>query len=376
MQDPFAGAGLGRIAALDGIRAGSIALVVLSHFGLQRWVPGIFGVNVFFFVSGLLITRLLLLEVAEAGGIGLGRFYLRRALRLYPALLVAIAAGGALYVGLGGRLRLGDLLAALFYLANYWEIDGGFDSDLAGSAHPYGILWSLAVEEHFYLFYPMLLLATRGAVRRLLGIIGAMLVLVFLWRLRVTMGCLEGGCAEMRVLHATDTRIDSILYGAGLTVLLAGGAREAVLRVLRAPVTFPLGVAMLLGSLLVREAWFRDVGRFSVQGIGLGLAIGALLFGGRAARLRRLLESRPAVALGRWSYGLYLWHWIVLMVGLQALAMPDRLAMLSGDRLPDMRVLLGFSLPAMMLSVALAAGSYRWVERPVLGWRRRFGSRA
>src|ERR1700712_1707248 len=104
----------GYVASLDGLRAVSILLVVGSHFGLQP-VPGIFGVTIFFFVSGYLITQKLLEELDRVGRFSLPNFYLRRALRLYPALLAMVAVGGAAFMAVGGPVTLRDVLAATLY---------------------------------------------------------------------------------------------------------------------------------------------------------------------------------------------------------------------------------------------------------------------
>ena len=103
------------IPALDGLRAVSIALVMLSHFGFGAFVPGIFGVTIFFFVSGFLITRQLLCEVGATGSLRLDMFYLRRVLRLYPALIAMVAVSAIVFPALGGRMATIDVVWALFY---------------------------------------------------------------------------------------------------------------------------------------------------------------------------------------------------------------------------------------------------------------------
>ena len=108
------------IPALDGMRALSIAVVVGSHFWVKGWIPGGFGVTVFFFISGFLITRLLLAEFTETGTVSIGRFYIRRFLRLYPALFVLVAVLSALYLALGRSLNPMEIVAALFYFINYY----------------------------------------------------------------------------------------------------------------------------------------------------------------------------------------------------------------------------------------------------------------
>lgn len=366
------------IPALDGLRAVSILLVVLSHLGLGRYVPGLLGVTIFFFISGFLITRQLLAELARDDRIALARFYARRLLRLYPAFLIAILAGGILLTVLGGSLTPGDTLSAIFYLSNYRELAGGFQSNLTGIPHPFGIYWSLAVEEHYYLVFPLLLLALGRNRLRFSLIVALGIVAVTVWRGHVALHCglpaahclAEGD--ERRILHATDTRIDSILFGALLATLLGTPLAPRLLDVLRSSGSLAAGLFLIVLSIGIRDPWFRDTLRFSAQGIGLFLGVGNILFSNRWSLPRRLLSLPPTRALGRWSYSLYLWHWLVLMVGLGLLPANLREAAHQGG-LP-FSGWLAFSLPVLALSLAASAASYHLVERPILRLRRRYGS--
>ncbi|MES1153157.1 MAG: acyltransferase, partial [Dongia sp.] len=138
------------IPALDGMRALSIAVVVASHFWVNGPVPGGFGVTVFFFISGFLITRLLLAEFNADGHISIGRFYVRRFLRLYPALFVLIVGLSALYFAMYGQVDFLEMIAALFYFMNYYVL---VHPDVQ---MPIRMLWSLAIEEHYYFIFPLL----------------------------------------------------------------------------------------------------------------------------------------------------------------------------------------------------------------------------
>ena len=138
------------LPVLDGLRAVSILLVLLSHLGLDHVLPGAFGVTLFFFISGYLITRQLCGGLARTGRIGFGRFALRRVLRLMPAGLAYILVAGLAYCAAGGLITPAGWLAAIFYGANYYDLWAGYHSTLPGVRHPFNILWSLAIEEHFY----------------------------------------------------------------------------------------------------------------------------------------------------------------------------------------------------------------------------------
>src|SRR5689334_12828565 len=139
------------LAELDGLRAISILLVLLAHFGLGNFIPGGFGVTVFFFISGFLITRLLVAETKLTGTLSLRAFYVRRFRRLGPALIVVIVFTTAGFIATNRFVSSGQLSAAFFYYMNYYVL-----SD-APQPLPLGALWSLAVEEQYYIVFPLFL---------------------------------------------------------------------------------------------------------------------------------------------------------------------------------------------------------------------------
>ena len=346
----------GYIPELDGLRAVSVALVVASHF-LSPSVPGLLGVTVFCVISGYLITHQLLAELDTTGRVRLATFWLRRAFRLYPALLVVVAAGAGLLASLGGTVALGDVAAAVFYAINLREYGHVLPEPMPGVPHPFSVLWSLAVEEHFYLVFPPLVLLV--AHRRLLfvAVLAAVATVVAAWRIHMAHVCAAVGCAPLRIEHGTDTRLDSIAFGALLAALIASPLRDAVLGVVRSRAVAGFSCVLLVLSLLVRDEWFRQTLRFSVQGAGLFCGLGAIRFAPWASGVRRVLSVPALVLAGRWSYSLYLWHWVVLS-GAAALAPGTN----------------GVVLVAA--SVAAAALSYYGVEVPMLRVRRAFGSHA
>ncbi len=357
----------GYIPALDGLRAAAILLVLASHAGLDRVVPGAFGVTLFFFISGYLITRQLLGSLSRQGRIGLGGFYLRRVLRLMPAGLAYTVLAGAAFSLAGGAVPPLGWGAAVFYGANIYDLWVGYRSTLAGVRHPFNILWSLAIEEHFYAVWPFVLAAIwrrRSAVILLAGLCLAVLA----WRL-----WLFGQCGNVawsvlcgrvqpqqwrynRLYLGTDTRLDSIAWGALLA--LAEHRRAAWVGVAeRSRLVQAAGAALLVGGFLIPGALARQVVRTTLQGAALTMLFPAILHGGRSSRL---LSMPQAVLVGRLSYSLYLWHWGAFACA-DALAPPGSLAWL------------GAALP---LSAALAVASYWLVEQPMLRLRRRAGSHA
>ena len=338
-----------------------------AHAGLERVLPGAFGVTLFFFISGYLITRQLLAGLARDGRIGLSGFYLRRVLRLAPAGLVYVAVAGTAYVAAGGRIAPLGWLAAVFYGANIYDLWVGYRSTLAGVRHPFNILWSLAIEEHFYAVWP-LVLAAIWRWRYAAAAVLALCVAVLCWRAALFVHCSQDAfamCGRVqanplwrynRLYQGTDTRIDSIAWGA----LLALGEHRWPARLARyEALAWQPGLVLLAASFAPAGGDFcHQVVRTTLQGLAMLLIVPALLH--RQSAARRLLSARPAVWIGKLSYSLYLWHW-------GAFALADRLA--GTHRL----AWLAIALPlAAMLSVA----SYWWVELPMLQVRRCAGSKA
>ncbi|WP_407526224.1 acyltransferase family protein [Methylobacterium oryzisoli] len=343
-----------RIPGLDGLRAFSILLVMASHSGLHAVVPGVFGVTVFFFVSGFLITTLLVEEHAGTGRIAIGPFYARRMLRLYPPLVVFIAVTGAAWVALGHRLDPLGVLGALAYLANYLAL---FQRQMMEGLG--GQLWSLAVEEHFYLVYPLLLallLARRWpVVPVLLGLCAVSL------GVRVYVTLAHPGIAADYVGKATECRIDAILFGAVTALALRGPAGARFLAAATRPAVVGAALVAILASFAVRDEVFRNTLRYTLQQAALVPLVLAVAVAPGWTRTRALFDSPPARWIGRLSYSLYLWH-------LAGLALGEALVPGAGWRFA-LAMALGWGL-----AFALADLSYRFVERPFFAWRGRFGS--
>jgi peptidoglycan/LPS O-acetylase OafA/YrhL len=353
------------LPVLDGLRAVSILLVLLSHLGLDRVVPGAFGVTLFFFISGFLITRQLRDGLARHGRIDFAGFYLRRCLRLLPAGVTYIAVAGAAFTAAGGAISPRGWLAALVYGANYYDLFAVYHSTLAGVRHPFNILWSLAIEEHFYVIWPACLaLLHRG--RRALWALAAICGLILIWRLALWHACFVPGAPWVcgpenpnplwrynRLYLATDTRLDSIAWGA----MLALGPRGGFAQPVGARGALAGGVLLALAFVLPGP-FARYVLRPSLQGAALLGLFPWLLTADTP--LHRALRSRPARALGRLSYSLYLWHWAAL--GTADYVFPH-----------DKPAWVALAVP---LSFGLAAASYAGIERPMLRLRHRFGSHA
>jgi peptidoglycan/LPS O-acetylase OafA/YrhL len=339
---------------LDGVRGISILLVAISHAGFGGIIPGGLGVTIFFFISGYLITSLLLKEVDAAGEVRLIDFYMRRLWRLMPAFGIYLLASVVLIISLDGQVKVIEFVSAALYFSNYYNVFYSYDQ-LAGTHSPYGVLWSLAVEEHFYLFFaPMVALLKNK--KKLLWMSLFLIAIPLVIRCFVVAGE-PSAFSEDYTYHATDTRIDSIAYGCLLAVLGNRGLWRS-----HALLALTLGGAGLLLSLVYRDEQFRQVLRYSLQGMSLYLIFGAMIYAEPAALLRRALSVRPLVFVGKLSYSLYLYHWLVLII-MMVYAGP-------------VAKTFAWQGPYWVLSFALAALSYYLVERPSLRWRIRYGSDA
>jgi peptidoglycan/LPS O-acetylase OafA/YrhL len=335
--------------ALDGVRAVSIAVVLVFHLGAP-WMPGGYlGVSVFFTLSGFLITSLLLEERATTGRIGVGAFYVRRLRRLLPAsllclLLIALAAA----VGLLAErtdLRAG-ILAALAQVAN-WEALLGDRSyaDLFLAPSPVDHFWSLAIEEQFYWLWPVAVLGITGLAARRGGHRTVTAVLVGLFLLLSAGAVLTARWWSADAAYfASWARFAEILAGAALAAVVAGRRVPAAARHL-APAC--LAVILVLAAVTPSgRGWAYAGGLPLFSLVSAGLVLGLQVDG----PLRRVLSTRPFVATGLVSYGLYLFHWPVFTI------LDAHRTGLDGLPLATVR---------MAVTVAVTLASYRLLEQPV-----------
>jgi peptidoglycan/LPS O-acetylase OafA/YrhL len=346
-----------QIPSLDGIRAISFLLVFLAHIGLENIVPGGLGVTIFFFLSGYLITTLMREEHAATSEVSFRQFYLRRALRILPPFYTVLAVGalatasGLITAALDPRV----LAAQALHFVNYWTVAHGWNGEIPGT----GVYWSLAVEEHFYLLFPMIFVVLHRwratPLRRATALwVGCAAILA--WRCWLVYGL---GSVPDRTYLASDTRFDSILLGCALA-LVGNPALDAERpgdRRLWLGVLLPAGALLMLSSLLIREARFRETFRYSMQGLALyPLFITAVRYPGWGPY--RLLNSRVLRRIGVLSYSLYLQHHVVIFALRQ--------------HLPGGSVLRGVA--ALAASLAIASLMWRFIEQPAARLRKRFSS--
>lgn len=339
---------------LDGLRGISILLVAISHAGMGKLVPGGLGVTVFFFISGYLITSLLLSEREHTGRIDLPSFYLRRFWRLTPPVVVHVTLALVLIFLVNGAVRWAEPASILLYFSNYYKLFPHYTM-VNGEYSPFDIYWSLAVEEHFYLVFTPLLMVLRSK-RSLLVLVAVLLLVPVGIRMWVTANYGEIFSSEY-TYRATDARMDSIAYGC-LLALLGGAAFNGR----RGVVLFCLGVLAMLASLLVRDEYFRQVFRYSLQGVGIYLICGGVIFSEQLGAVRKLLSNAVLVYVGKLSYSMYLYHWFALVI--VYLAVGHSYFTLEWQGL------------YWVLTLGASVASYHGVEKPSVKLRRRFGSNA
>lgn len=328
--------------AFDGLRGVAILLVILSHAHAPLFGGAFYGVDVFFVLSGFLITSLLTLELASRGRIAYWRFCRRRLYRLMPALVLFLAAYCVLAPLLWPQLSdvYTDALVSLLYLADYGI--AFFDS-------PDTLLhmWSLSVEEHFYLLWPpvLLLLARLSRPGRLWRPVAGLLVLAWAWRVL----WIVQGQQFYEIFFRFDTRVSGLLMGSLLAVLV----HEQPPWFMRLRQRLSHGVWLVLAvPLLMAQGWDdMNVLAWGVSVVELASACVLLALLERRGSAYEALQAPVLMLLGRLSYGIYLWHYPVVRYLRADLPWPATVVL------------------TLALSVALAALSYHTVER--WGMRRR-----
>jgi len=360
-----------RLPGLDGVRAIAVTAVVLYHLDLP-WIPGGFlGVDVFFALSGFLITTLVIEEIERDGRLDVRRFYLARARRLLPALWLVLAFVCAVTGFLGAQERSqvkGDVTAALLYVSNWWYVvrDQSY-FQFVGRPDLSQHLWSLAVEEQFYLLWPAVLvaamLAGRTRVRRV-ALWGALASTALMATIAVVRA-MPVPTDPSRVYFGTDTHAMGLFVGAALATVWSPWRRHrrdrsAGVRTGNGAPRGPVAVVDAVGllALVVVGTLFLRAGQFSTwlyRGGFLLVALVAALLVAAAAQptglLARCLAVQPLRWIGERSYGIYLWHWPIFMV-----TRPGFELGFGGVAADGLRV--GLTLLA-------AEASYRFVERPI-----------
>jgi peptidoglycan/LPS O-acetylase OafA/YrhL len=337
--------------ALDGLRGLAVAAVVAFHLGHLK--GGFLGVDLFFVLSGYLITSLLVLEHGRRERIDLPHFWSRRARRLLPALfvlLVGVAGLLALLATEGERARArGDALTTLGYVNNWYRAfsDVGY-WDMFGNPSPLDHMWSLAIEEQFYVLWPLIVALVLSRLRvAALGWLAFGGAAVSFGLLALHWSPLDTNLAY----YGTDGRIGPMLLGAGLAVIVARRPRRAgpprAVSELAAVAAIAAMTLVLLRVDGQADGYYR--GGLLLFAAAATVVI-ATVTGGPPGPVARVLSFRPLAALGLISYGVYLWHWPVIVFLTPTRAGVD-----------------GWALAAMRVAITLAVSvvSYFVVERPI-----------
>lgn len=347
------------IEGLDGIRALAVGAVIVLHGDLNHFLPGGFlGVDVFFVLSGFLITSLLIRELKETGTVSFFRFYSRRIRRLLPTLLTVLFACSAYTIGFAHdaiKALRSDILPALLYYSNIWQLyDAQPYFERFGRPHALQHLWSLAIEEQFYLFWPPLILLISRIKRKhaLAALIGLLCLFSIVWM---------GWLAEVnnipyenkpeRVYFGTDTHAIGLLLGAFLASWHQPRSLSQPKLLWRWNVVGGIALVYLIGCFFVlNESWgFLYRGGFASVSLASAFLILAASMPGTLVNV--MFRSRLAEWIGKRSYTFYLWHWPVFVY------------FRPGDELPD-NLPLAF-LIRLFLTLILSDTTYRFIELPI-----------
>ena len=349
------------IPALDGLRAFAVLAVIAYHMGFA-WAPsGLLGVTVFFVLSGYLITSLLLIEWDNNGRIDLPQFWLRRVRRLFPAIVFVIMCSAALFTifdhSLLTKLRE-DLVAALLWFTNWWYIlrDVSYFEAL-GAPSPLTHFWSLAIEEQFYLVWPLILVGCHklGLSRKAMG--SGALALALLSALEMAL-LFSPDTDPSRVYYGTDTRAFSLLIGAFMAFAwpsVRPGAQSGRALPQRARIALDgAGIAAFAGLIIMIVAVGDNSPFLYHGGLLLASVLTAVVIAALAhpeSAFARIMAAKPLVWIGVRSYGIYLWHYPLLLL------------MIPVSKVTDTP---WYVYPIVLAVIfACAAFSYRFVENPI-----------
>jgi peptidoglycan/LPS O-acetylase OafA/YrhL len=358
-----------RFAHIDAMRALAVLLVVVAHAGLEFVVPGGSGVTIFFSISGFIITFLLLRERDRTRGFSIKGFYFRRTLKIGPPFLLLIVLPTVAYAAFA-PVRLDRVLPQVFFVYDwvYYKDPGGV---LPGTS----VLWSLAIEEQFYIVFAILWFTIVRSSRWGIALaVTAICAIAYGTIARFVMAAAGVG-AEPRIYYGSDTRLDGIAWGV-LTALFTyellarpewmPKARTALGRDL----VLISAIGLYLLSLVVRDEWFRNTIRYTLQSVSACLVIvyGLLPGGGRLRSVfYRIALWKPVALTGLASYSIYLVHLPLMVVWHRYgphLALGLQVALYSaGGLLAGMIAYELIEVPAQRLGHGHRFRSWRWAAR-------------
>jgi peptidoglycan/LPS O-acetylase OafA/YrhL len=348
------------LRGLDGLRALAVTLVVLFHLTPGAVPGGYIGVDIFFVISGFLITSLLIDEKRRTGSIALRAFWVRRARRLLPALGLLVLVSSCIALAIGGDVLVSigrQLLGAATFSYNWLAIAAGSSYFDAGTPELFRNLWSLAVEEQFYLVWPLLVVGLLVLKKK--PWMTPPVVIIALASAAAMVALSIAGANPTRLYYGTDTHAFGLAIGAAIAIVGVPTVAARAARVVVSATGFlALGLLIAIAFLLVdgSDLVFRGglIAVTLLSGIAIAAAVSARSWFDRA------LDIAPLRWVGQRSYGIYLWHWPAFM--LFSVALPE---WTTG--------VFAWALGGLALGATLVAAtvSYRWVEQPIrtLGYR-------
>lgn len=348
------------VDALDGLRTLAIISVIFYHLGFNWYKGGLLGVTIFFVLSGYLITGILINEIGTSGKINLKRFWIHRVRRLFPAICIVVVAVALLCI-LFNHLLLTkmkpDIIPSLVWMQNWWYIlrDMSYFESL-GAPSPLVHFWSLAIEEQFYLIWPLVLIGAyklgfnNKLIRRIcvgLAVLSALAMVIMY----------NPNADPTRVYYGTDTRAFSLLIGAWLAYVWPWHNLESGIAPLRKLSTkhFDIIGGVSLGALILIMIFVDGLSPAMYYGV---LFLTSLLSAAIIAtlvvpdsQLAKVFAFKPLVWVGKRSYGMYLWHLPIILLLVSALNV-------NGDEI-------WFGILVIAIVIAVSALQYKYIENPI-----------
>ncbi len=342
------------LPGLDGIRAIAVIAIIIFHLN-PKWLPGGFlGVDTFFVISGYLIAMLLINEYEKTGTINILQFWIRRMKRLFPPVLfmILIVIQYIIFFDQSLLYQLKkDVIAALLYISNWWYIFDGLSYFESFEARPLEHLWSLAIEEQFYLLFPLtlMLLLNKWSKKKIL----LLFFVVSLLSAILMLTLYDPAANVSRIYFGTDTRLQTLLLGVMCAFIWpAFKLKQDAPRILVVIIDFLgfIGLIVLMYSIykLSEHSAFLFNGGFYVLGIFTLLIIMAAVH--PSSIMSRLLGIKPLTVIGKYSYSLYLWHYPVIV--------------LMQKHFVQGQVPIYIHISSVILTIVLAVFSYKLIERP------------
>lgn len=359
-------AGLRRVPGIDGLRGLAVLAVVIYHFFGDVLPGGYLGVDVFFVLSGFLITSLLVRELGANGRIDLKDFWVRRARRILPAALFVLVIGTAVAGVVGGDAAVGlgaQFFGTLFFVNNWTQIAGSQSYFADSGVQLFAHFWSLAVEEQFYVLFPLIftgIVAAGVGTQKMKWLTAAGALASFAWMVTLH----DPGADPTRVYYGTDTHAFGLLLGATLALWMTnpnprtGDSWPAWLGPLRGERAGAVTGAAALGGLIVLFLVLSDTAPITYRG---GLLTASILSALVLASVVRehgpasvIFRTAPMRWLGERSFSLYLWHWPVMVLVSEVLQRSE-------TRWWPMTA----GLVSLAISLPLSSWSYAWIETPI-----------